>query len=99
MKRNNLKLKSNSVVEQKKFCNLLKEKLSTEDPEKVIFNFSKYVLSDCEKSLLTKGLNFIIPCKNLDNADYLVNFELFFRNIYNLEFLSNEVLDFVTSKN
>ena len=70
LKINDLKLKSNSVVQQKKFCNLLKEKRSTQNPEKVIFNFSKYVLSDCEKSLLTKGLNFSIPCKKLDYADY-----------------------------
>ena len=41
LKINDLKLKSNSVVQQKTFCN--------------IFNFSKYVLPDCEKSLLTKG--------------------------------------------
>ena len=50
LKINDLKLKSNSVVQQKKFCNLLKEKRSTQNPKKVIFNFSKYVLSDCEKS-------------------------------------------------
>ena len=31
---NNLKLKSNSVVQQKKFCNTLKEKRSTQNPEK-----------------------------------------------------------------
>ena len=45
---NDLKLKSNSVVQQEKFN-------STQNPEKVIFNSSKYVMSDCEKSLLTKG--------------------------------------------
>ena len=98
LKINDLKLKSNSVVQQKKFCNLLKEKRSTQNPEKVIFNFSKYVLSDCEKSLLTKGLNFSIPCKKLDYADYLVQFELFFRDIRNLDILSNEDLDFVKAK-
>ena len=54
LKINDLKLKSNSAVQQNKFCNLLKEKRSTQNPEKVIFNFSEYVLSDCEKSLLTK---------------------------------------------
>ena len=44
LKINDLKLKSNSVVQQNKFCNLLKEKRSTQNPEKFIFNFSKYVL-------------------------------------------------------
>ena len=45
---------------------------------------------------LTKGLNFSIPCKKLDYADYLVQFELFFRDIRNSEILSNE--DFVKAK-
>ena len=57
LKINDLKLKSNSIVQQKKFCNPLKEERSTQNPEKVICNFSIYVLSDCEKSLLTKSLN------------------------------------------
>ena len=39
LKINDLKLILNSVVPQKKFCNLLKEKRSTQNPEKVIFNF------------------------------------------------------------
>ena len=55
------------------------------------FNFSKYELSDCEKGLLAKGLNFSLPSKYLDYADYLVNFELFYRNSRNLGILSNEV--------
>ena len=68
------------------------------DSENVIFNFSKYVLSDCEKSHLTKGLNFSTPCKKLDDADYLVQFKLSFRDIRNLDILANEDLDFVKAK-
>ena len=68
------------------------------NPSKVIFNFSKYELSDCEKRLLAKGLNFSLPPKYLDYADYLVNFELFYRNIRNLGILSNEDLDFVKTR-
>ena len=68
------------------------------DPGKAIFNFSKYVLSDCEKRLLAKGLNFSFPCKYLAYADYLVNFELFYRNIPNLSILSKEDLDFVKTR-
>ena len=98
LKIKDLRLKSNSVVQQKKFCNLLKEKRSMQNPEKVIFNFSKYALSDCEKSLLPKGLYFSIPCKKLYDVDYLVQFDLFFRDIHNLEILSNEDLDFVKAK-
>ena len=48
----NLRPQSSNQIQQKKFCNLLKEKCSTQNPEKVIFNFSEYVLLYCEKSLL-----------------------------------------------
>ena len=64
-----------------------------QDPRKNIFNFSKYVLSVCEKRLLAKGLNFSLPAKYLHYADYLVNFELLYRNIRNLSILSNEDRD------
>ena len=62
---------------------------------KKLFNFSKYVLSDIEKKLLAKRLNFRLPPKQLKHANYLVHFELFYRDIRNLEILSNEDLDFV----
>ena len=69
-----------------------------QDPSKVIFNFSKYELSDYEKRLLAKGLNFSLPPKYLDYADYLVNLPLFYRNIRNLGILSNEDVDFVKAE-
>ena len=50
-------LKSKSSVQQKKFYKLLQESKTENDPEKVIFNFSKYVLSDIEKKLLAKGFH------------------------------------------
>ena len=53
-------LKSNSSVQQKKFYKLLHESKTENDPKKVIFNFSKYVLSDIEKKLYAKGLNFCL---------------------------------------
>ena len=91
-------LKSKSSVQQKKFYKLLQESKTENDPEKVIFNFSKYVLSDIEKKLLAKGLNFCLPPKQLKYVDCLVHFELFYRDIRNLEILSNEDLDFVKTK-
>ena len=45
--------------------------------------------------LLAKGLNFSLPPEYLDYANYLGNFELFYRIIFNLCILSNENLDFV----
>ena len=47
--------------------------------------------------LLVKDLNFCLPPKQLKYANYLVHFELFYRDICNLEILSNE-LDFVKTK-
>ena len=68
------------------------------DPEKVILNFSQYELSDAEKKLLAKGLNFCLAVKQRNYADYLVHFELFYRNTRNFEVLSKEDLDFVKTK-
>ena len=92
-------MKSKSSAEQEKFYKHLQESKIENDPEKVIFNFSKYVLSDIEKRLLAKGLNFCFPPKQPRYGDYLVYFELFYRNIRNLEILSNEDLDFAKTKN
>ena len=57
-----------------------------------------HICSKFLKSLLNKGLNFSIPCKKLGYEDYLVQFELFFRDIRHLDILSNEDLDFVRAK-
>ena len=72
-------LKSKSSVQQKMFYKLLQESKIENDPEKVIFNFFKYVLSNIEKKLLAKGLNFCLPPKQLKYVDYLVHFELFIK--------------------
>ena len=63
---------------------------------RAFFSFSKYELLDFVKRLLTKGFNFSLPSKYLDYHNYLVNFELFYRNIPNFVTSSNEDLDFVT---
>ena len=56
----------------------------THDPDKVIVNYSSYNLSDKEKNLLSKGLNFALPPKRLNYGDYLAPYELLFRDIKNL---------------
>ena len=91
-------LKSKSLVQQKKFYKLVHENKMEKDPEKVIFNFFKDELSDAEKKLLAKVLNFCLVPKQLNYANYLVYFELFYRKSRNLEVLSNEDLDFVKTK-
>ena len=73
-------------VQNKKLGNLCSknsyfESVTSHDSDKVLFNFSSYQLSEHEKSLLSKGLNFAIPPKNLNYADYMLPFELLFRDI------------------
>ena len=60
----------------------------TNDPEKVIFNFSTRTLSPQEKSLLVKGLNLSIPPKNLNYGDFLLPFELLYKEMTG--YVSNE---------
>ena len=55
-------------------------------------------MSKSEKALLSKDLNFSFPPKQLKSADCLLNFELFFRDIYKLDILSNENLEFLQTK-
>ena len=50
------------------------------DPNKVIFNFSSYVLTEDEKSLLCKGLRFCIPSKKIEHADFLTQVEFLYRD-------------------
>ena len=69
-----------------------------QDPSNVILKFAKYELSDCGKRLLAKGLNFSLLPKYLGYTDYLVNFELLYRNICSLGIFSIEDLHFVKTR-
>ena len=91
-------LKSHDSIQQKKFNALLRKQQPKHDPDRGIFSYSKISLSDAEKSLLVKGLRFSLPPKKLNYADFLVNFELFYRSIRKLDVLSNGDLDFVKTK-
>ena len=61
------------------------------------FNYSSYTLSKSEKSLLCKGLNFAIPPDKLEYSDYLLPFELLYRDIKDLD-LPNEKTNFLKAK-
>ena len=54
---------------------------SSHDPDKVIYNFLDYKLTESEKSVLCKGLEFAIPPSKLEYVDFMLPFELFFRDI------------------
>ena len=51
------------------------------EPSKVIYNFSNYHLTDSDKFLLIRGLNFAIPPKKIEYSKFLLPFELLFRGI------------------
>ena len=71
--------------------------VSSHNPDKVIFNFSSHVLNTTEKSLLSKGLNFTILPKNINYADYMIPFELLYRDVNSLE-VSNLDKEFIKSR-
>ena len=53
--------------------------------EKVIFNYSSPVLTQSEKSLPCKELNFAIPPDKLEYSDFLLPFELLYCDLQNLD--------------
>ena len=56
--------------------------IRSHNPHKIIIiNHSSYHLSDIEKTVLAKDLNFALPPKKLNYADYLTPYELLFRDI------------------
>ena len=70
------------LVQEKKLLNLgFCTANETNDPAKIIFNFSSYTLSQNEKTLLAKGLNLAIPPKKLNYGDFLLPFESLFKEL------------------
>ena len=70
------------LIQEKKLVNLgLRSANESNDPEKVIFNFSSHKLTQHEKSLLVKGLNLSIPPKQLNYGDFLMPFELMYKQL------------------
>ena len=69
-----------------------KSLIGAHDPGKVIFNYSSYKLSDIEKKVLVRGLNFALPPVRLNYADDLTPFELLFRDVAKLP-VSDNILE------
>ena len=51
------------------------------DSDKIIYNFSNCHLTNSDKSLLIKGLNFAIAPKKIEYSKFLLPFQLLFRDI------------------
>ena len=86
LSKNDKKRKNQQDIHSKKLLNLgIESSKTSHDPQKVIFNYSSHVLTESEKSLLWKGLNFAIPPDKLEYSDFLLPFELLYRHIQNLD--------------
>ena len=82
---NDKNIQKRKEVQDCKILKLGKNSLSRNNSNKVIYNFSSVTLSDSDKSLLSKGLNFALPPASLEFSEYLVDYELFFRDKLSLE--------------
>ena len=51
------------------------------NPDAVVFNFSKRFVTDKEKEILSKGLNFAIPPTKLNLCGFLTPFEKFYNSL------------------
>ena len=74
---NDFKLSKVRGVHNEKLHNLrLENRYDCHDPDKLIFSYSSYKLSDLEKRLLAKGLNHTLTSIKLKNDYYVTPFEL-----------------------
>ena len=79
----------------KKLKNLgLVSPVRSHNPDRIIINHSSYQLSDIEKTVLAKGLNFALPRKKLNYADYLTPYEILFRDLKELS-VDDSILEIV----
>ena len=74
-------------IELKKNAKLTKilREGSQHDPKQIIHNYSSHILSSEQELLLIKGLNFAVPPKKLRYEDYMLPFELLYRDFSNIE--------------
>ena len=80
------------VKQNFKLTKLLEIKIE-HDSENIMCNFSSHILTKNQEPLLIKGLNYAIPPKRLRYENYLINFELLYRDSSKSD-VSNEKLFF-----
>ena len=73
--------KSGCETSKSFFDNSFFNSVKSHDLNKVIFNFLGDVLDTNGKSLLNKGTDFAVPPKNTNYADYMLSFELLYRDV------------------
>ena len=74
---NNSKLVKIKQVHYKKLHSVVKDSsIRTHDTDKIIFNYSSHKLSNIEKNVLVRDLNFALPLVKLNYRGYLTPFDL-----------------------
>ena len=77
--------------QNRKLTNLLEENIK-HDPKKIIHNYSSHKLTQDQESLLIKGLNFALPPKKLKYEEYMLPFELLYRDFHSLDKKEEEMV-------
>ena len=72
-------------MQNSKSLNFGKNSLIWNNFDKVSYNFSSATLSNGDKSLLSKGLNFVLISFSLEYSEHLVDYELFLRDTLSFE--------------
>ena len=67
------------------------------NPERVIFNFSLYELTDEEQNILCQNFNFSVKPRFIEYSDFLLPFELLFCDIKR-EVLCNDDMSLIKAR-
>ena len=80
---NSKKLNQHQRIQVRKIFRLCAkfENTCSFDPDAVVFNFSNRLITDKEKEILSKGLNFAIPPTKLKLCGFLTPFEKFYHQL------------------
>ena len=78
-------LRSHQKMHSKKLLHLEKSITNVgNNPKTVVFDISNYSLTKQEKSLLSKGLQFAITPTKIEYTEFILPFELLYRDIRDL---------------
>ena len=89
---NKLAIEKIQIKQNIKLLNLIDSDEGEHDPIKLIYNYSSYNLSHDQESILMKGLNFGLQPNKLKYEDYMINFELLFKDVNKLGLSSEDTL-------
>ena len=97
LEKNRSMLRKTETSQNNKLSKMLEEQ-PVHKAEDLIFNFSNHKLTAAQQSILMKGLNFVLPPKKLRHEDYLLNFELLFRNVVGSKSVKNNEFELFKCK-